>query len=127
MRKFLKKITKKEILYLIISLTLIVVQVWLDLKMPDYMSNITKLVQTQGSEISDILLQGGYMMLCAGGSLISACLVGFFASYIATSFSMKLREELFSKVEEFSMEEMNKFLKEVKKKNKILNEINKTV
>lgn len=109
MRKFLKKITKKEILYLIISLTLIVVQVWLDLKMPDYMSNITKLVQTQGSEISDILLQGGYMMLCAGGSLISACLVGFFASYIATSFSMKLREELFSKVEEFSMEEMNKF------------------
>lgn len=109
MRKFLKKITKKEILYLIISLVLILAQVWLDLKMPDYMSEITKLVQTEGSRISDILVQGGYMLACSVGSLAAACIVGFLASYIATSLSAKLREELFSKVEEFSMEEMNKF------------------
>ena len=109
MKNLLKKITKKEIIYIILSLVLIIVQVWLDLKMPDYMSEITILVQTEGSEISDILVQGGYMMLCAAGSLISACIVGFLAAYIATSFSAKLREELFAKVEEFSMEEMNKF------------------
>lgn len=109
MNKILKKITKKEIIYIILSLILIIVQVWLDLKMPDYMSEITKLVQTEGSEISDILLQGGYMLACATGSLLSACVVGFFAAYIATSISAKLREELFSQVEEFSMEEMNQF------------------
>lgn len=109
MSKLLKKIDKKEIIYTLLSLILIVVQVWLDLKMPDYMSNITKLVQTEGSEISDILKQGVYMLSCAGGSLISAFIVGFLVSYIATSFSMKLREELFEKVENFSMEEMNKF------------------
>lgn len=109
MKKLLKKISKKEILYIVLSLVLIIVQVWLDLKMPDYMSEITKLVQTEGSNISDILVQGGYMLACAAGSLIAACIVGFLAAYIATSLSAKLREELFSKVEEFSMEEMNKF------------------
>lgn len=109
MKKLLKKITKKEILYVVLSLLLIIAQVWLDLKMPDYMSEITKLVQTEGSEISDILVQGGYMLACSVGSLISACIVGFLAAYIATSLAAKLREELFSKVEEFSMEEMNKF------------------
>lgn len=109
MKKLLNKFTKKEILYIILSLILIIVQVWLDLKMPDYMSEITKLVQTEGSQISDILVQGGYMLACAAGSLLSACVVGFFTSYVATSLSAKLRKELFSKVEEFSMEEMNKF------------------
>lgn len=109
MKNLLKKITKKEILYVVLSLVLIIVQVWLDLKMPDYMSEITKLVQTEGSSISDILVQGGYMLACSVGSLLAACVVGFFAAYIATSLSAKLREELFSKVEEFSMEEMNKF------------------
>ena len=109
MKNLLKKISKKEIIYILLSLILIIVQVWLDLKMPDYMSEITLLVQTDGSKISDILVQGGYMLACSLGSLISACIVGFLAAYIATSFSAKLREELFSKVEEFSMEEMNKF------------------
>ena len=92
-----------------ISLIFIIGQVWLDLKLPDYMSNITKLVQTQGSKISDVLIQGGYMLSCAVGSLISACIVGYFAAYVASSFSRKLRGELFEKVENFSMEEMNKF------------------
>ncbi len=109
MFKLLKKLTKKELIFIFVCLIFIIGQVWLDLKLPDYMSNITKLVQTEGSEISEILKQGGYMLLCAGGSLIFACIVGYFASYISSSFARKVREDLFCKVEDFSMEEMNKF------------------
>lgn len=109
MLKLLKKLNKKEVLLIGICLIFIVGQVWLDLKLPDYMSNITKLVQTEGSTIPEILEQGAYMLACAGGSLIFACIVGYFASFIASSFSKKLRGDLFEKVEEFSMEEMNKF------------------
>lgn len=109
MLKLLKKLNKKEILLIVVCLIFIIFQVWLDLKLPDYMSEITKLVQTEGSTIGEILKQGGYMLLCAGGSLLSAFIVGYFASYIASSFSRKLRGDLFEKVEEFSMEEMNKF------------------
>lgn len=109
MLKLLKKLNKKEVLLIVVCLVFIIFQVWLDLKLPDYMSEITKLVQTEGSTIGEILHQGGYMLLCAGGSLISAFIVGYFASYIASSFSRKLRGDLFEKVEEFSMEEMNKF------------------
>ena len=109
MFKLLKKFGKKEIFFSIICVIFIVGQVWLDLKLPDYMSTITKLVQTEGGEISEILKQGIYMLLCAGGSLISACIVGYFAAYIASVFSKNLREELFCKVQDFSMEEMNKF------------------
>lgn len=109
MLKLLKKLGKKEIIYTIICLIFIIGQVWLDLKLPDYMSNITKLVQTEGSEIIDILEQGMYMLFCAAGSLIFACIVGYFASYIASSFSKKVRGDLFTQVEEFSMAEMNKF------------------
>ncbi len=95
--------------YILISLIFIVGQVWLDLKLPDYMSNITTIVQTPGSSVTEVLKQGGYMLACALGSLVSACIVGYFASYVASSFSRKLRGELFEKVENFSMEEMNKF------------------
>ena len=77
--------------------------------MPDYMSNITRLVQTEGTEVIEILEQGIYMLLCAGGSLIFACIVGYFASFLSSSFSKELRYDLFCKVEDFSMAEMNKF------------------
>lgn len=109
MLKLLKKLEKKEFILIFISLIFIIGQVWLDLKLPDYMSEITKLVQTEGSSTGDILIQGMYMLLCAGGSLIFACVVGYFTSFIAASFSRKIREDLFTKVEDFSMEEMNKF------------------
>jgi len=109
MFKLLKKLSKKEIILVGVCLLFIIGQVWLDLKLPDYMSEITKLVQTEGSKVIEILKQGGYMLLCAGGSLISACIVGYFASYIASSFSKKVRGDIFEKVEEFSMEEMTKF------------------
>ncbi|MFL2100781.1 ABC transporter ATP-binding protein [Desemzia sp. FAM 23991] len=87
----------------------IVGQVFLDLKLPDYMSEITVMVQTPGSETSDIIQTGGYMMLCALGSLIAAIIVSFFATRLAASFAKNLRERLFDQVEGFSMEEINGF------------------
>lgn len=109
MTKLLKEFNKKDYLMVFICTILIVFQVWLDLKLPDYMSEITKLVQTEGSELSEILKQGGYMLLCAGASLISAFIVGYLTSYISATFSQKTRKTLFEKVQGFSMEEIKKF------------------
>ncbi len=92
-----------------ISVGFIVMQVWLDLKLPEYMSEITILVQTPGSEMSEIWAAGGQMMLCTLGSFASAIIVGFFAARIAASLSRILRSRLFNKVESFSMEEINHF------------------
>lgn len=100
---------KKDWLYVFISLIFIVVQVWLDLKLPDYMSKITTLVQTEGSAMSEIWVQGGYMLLCALGSLAAAVVTGFLASQIGSNFSRSLRSAMFTKVDSFSMEEINKF------------------
>ena len=79
------------------------------MKLPDYMSEITVLVKTEGSTMSDILEQGGYMLLCAGGSLTSAVVVGYLSSLISANFSMNLRKKLFEKAQSFGMEEMNRF------------------
>lgn len=91
------------------SLVFIVAQVWLDLKMPDYMSTITTLVETPGSEISEILLNGGYMLLCAVGSMAAAMITGFFAAKVAAGLSKSLREGMFKKVMRFNSEEMGRF------------------
>lgn len=109
MLKLLKELNKKDLFFAFISFILIIVQVWLELKMPDYMSEITKLVQTKGVLMSDILTQGGYMLLCAFGSLVSAIIVGYLISNIAASFSMRTRKSLFEKVENLSMEEVKNF------------------
>ena len=109
MIKLLKNLGKKECIFAIICLSLVIVQVWLELKMPDYMSEITVLVQTEGSKMQEILKNGGYMILCALGSLISAIIVGFFASKIAATFSMKVRKRLFTKVENLAINEIKKF------------------
>ncbi len=109
MFKILKRLKAAEWLQALVSLVFIVSQVWLDLKLPDYMSEITTLTQTPGSEMSDIWLAGGKMLLCALGSLVAAIIVGFFAARIAASFSQRLRSQLFSKVDSFSMEEINRF------------------
>ena len=109
MLKLLKNLNKKDWIYASICASLVVVQVWLELKMPDYMSNITQLVQTRGASMSDILREGGYMLLCAFGSLVSACIVGYFAAGIAASFSKRTRRELFTKVETLDMEDVKKF------------------
>ena len=109
MFKLIKKLNKKQILFMIICVVFITLQVWLDLKLPDYMTSITTLVQTKGSHMSDILMEGAKMMLCAFGSLISAFITGYFASYVAASFGMNLRSDIFRKVESFGMEEIKKF------------------
>lgn len=109
MLKIFKYLKLKEWVQAAISLVFIVIQVWLDLKLPDYMSDITRLVQTPGSAMSDIWEQGLYMLLCALGSVVSAIIVGFFAARIAASFSQRLRSMLFYKVDSFSMEEINRF------------------
>ena len=109
MFKLLKKLRKKDILMIIICFILIIIQVWLDLRLPDYMSQITQLVQTTGNKIGDILVTGSKMLLCALGSLISAVIVGFIVSYIAASFSKTIRKDIFEKVENFSEGEVKKF------------------
>lgn len=91
------------------SLIFIVVQVWLDLKMPEYMSTITTLVETPGSELREILLNGGYMLLCAVGSMAAAMVTGFFAAKVAAGLSKSLREQTFKKVMQFNSEEMGHF------------------
>ena len=95
--------------YDFLSLVFIVMQVWLDLKMPDYMSAITRLVETPGSEMSEILQNGGYMLLCAVGSMVASVVTGFFAARIAASLAMTLREKVFKKVMAFNNEEIGRF------------------
>lgn len=109
MLKLMKNLGKKEYFLAFISIILIVVQVWLELKMPDYMAAITQLVKTEGSAISEILKNGGYMLLCALGSLCSAIFVGYFIANLSSSFSTKLRKNLFSKVEALSFNEVKNF------------------
>ena len=109
MLKIFKYLKPKEWLMAGISLIFIVIQVWLDLKLPDYMSEITMLIQSPDSAMSDIWLNGGYMLLCALGSLVAAIIVGYFAAKIAAAFSQRLRSLLFNKVESFSMEEISRF------------------
>lgn len=109
MFKLFKNLSTKDKIYVVICIVLIVFQVWLELKMPDYMSAITRLVQTEGSKMSDILEQGAYMLACAGGSLISAIIVGYFAALVASSFSATLRLKIFKKIQDFGIQEIKKF------------------
>ena len=109
MFKLFKNLTKKEFGLILLAIVFIVVQVWLDLKIPDYMSEITMLVQTEGSEMGDILASGGWMLLCALGSLVSAFIVGYLAAYVGTSFEKHLRSKVYNQVQSYGMSEINKF------------------
>ena len=109
MFKLLKKLGKKQFFYALICVVFISVNVYLELKIPDYMSEITILVQTEGSSITDILRNGGYMLLCALGSLIASFVVGYFAATVAAYFGKITRFNIFSKISSFGMEEMKEF------------------
>lgn len=109
MIKLLKTFSKKDWLFVFISFLLIVSQVWLELKMPDFMSEITVLVQTEGSKMSEILINGGYMLLCAFGSLIAAVIVGYLISILSSKFAMNVRKKIFDKVGNLSMHEVKQF------------------
>ena len=109
MLKLIKNFTKKEWILALICLVLVVTQVWLELKMPDYISEITKLVQTEGSQMKDILVNGGYMLTCALGSLVAAVITGYITSRISSNFSKTIRKKLFNKVEDLAMQEVKQF------------------
>ena len=109
MFRLLKKLTKKEIMYAIICISLVAFHVWLELKVPDYMSGITRLVQTEGSLMKDIIHQGILMMICALASLVCNIVVGYFSSKVASSFSSTLRSNIFQKVQKMGMTEIKKF------------------
>lgn len=108
MLKLFKNLEKKDWIYVFISIIFIVLQVWLELKIPDYMSKITELVQLNGT-IKEILVQGGFMLGCALLSFASSVVVGYIIANLASNFSKNIREKLFNKVQSFSMEEIKKF------------------
>ena len=109
MIQLLKNLKKQEWALAALSVAFVVFQVWLELTMPDYMSRITVLVKTPGSQMADIRAAGGKMLLCALGSLCASALTAVCAARIATGFSGTLRSRLFSAVQSFSMEEIGRF------------------
>ncbi len=109
MSRVVKSFTKKEWVFLMLTVVLTVGQVWLDLKIPDYMSEVTMLVQTPGSTMGEILNAGGWMLLCAIGSLIITVMIGYFAAKIATKSAMRMRDDVYKKTISFSMADMTGF------------------
>ncbi len=109
MLKLFKNLKKAEWTLAVVSGVFIIMQVWLDLTMPEYMAQITSLVQMPGSSMSEILLAGAKMLLCALGSLAASVVTTICAAKIAVTFGGTLREKLFRKVQSFSMEEIGRF------------------
>ena len=109
MIKLFKNFTKKDMSVVLIVIALIVFSVFLDLRTPEYMSEITRLVQTENSTMKEILTSGGWMLLCAVGSLICTVIVGYFTSLLSANFSKNIRRKIFAKVEDFGIAEIKKF------------------
>ncbi|QWG42830.1 ABC transporter ATP-binding protein (plasmid) [Bacillus mycoides] len=109
MLKIFKYLKKNEWILVLLSIAFITVQVWLDLKLPDYMAEITTLIQMEGTNFSQIIGPGAYMLLCAVGSMVTAVIVGYFAAKVAAGLSKRLRGLVFDKTLSFSLEEINRF------------------
>ena len=109
MLKLFKRFSKKDVLFIIISIIMIIAQVYLDLKTPDYMSEITQLVKTQGSQMSDIWKNGSMMLVCSLGSLILTIITGYLVANVAANFSKRIRKEIFEKVEDLGLHEVKEF------------------
>ena len=113
MLRLLKNLKWIDYLFLLIVIGLISLQVFLDLRLPDYTMNITAELQKSQYglvvETKNILINGGWMLFCALGSLASAILVGFFVANIASRLSFNLRQKIYDKIEGFSLNEINKF------------------
>ncbi len=108
-QKLFKNLDKKDFLFMIITSLFVLINVYFELKMPDYMSEITRLVETEGSEMNDIIHNGGFMLLCALGSMGSMIVASLFAAKVAADFSKNTRKALFDKVENLSIHEVKKF------------------
>ena len=109
MIKLFSKLKNYEWFLLLLSSGFIVFEVWLDLTIPGYMNTITKLIQTPGSEISEVWKNGGMMILCAFGSLVSLFVVSFIASKVSSALAYRIRNDVYKKVQSFSMEEIKNF------------------
>lgn len=109
MKKIFKTLKTKDVFFILLCAGFIVFQVWLDMKLPKYMMEISSLLGSADVAVATIWEKGGYMLLCALGSMASAITVGFFTAKIAAGFSMRLRANVFSKVESFSLEQIKRF------------------
>jgi len=109
MIKVFSRLKPKEWLMICISLVFIVTQVWLDLLIPEYMAEITRIVSAPGGMLSDVLSVGFMMFLCVLGGAVASIVIGFFSARIGASFSQSMRRDVFRRVESFSLEEINKF------------------
>ena len=109
MFKLIKNFSRKDWIIVIMCVILIAFQVWLDLRLPEYMSNITVLIQKENNNLSEILKNGAFMLICAFSSLISAIIVGYLTSKLSANFSYIIRNKIFNKVGQFGMEEVKKF------------------
>ena len=109
MFKLFKNLNKKDLLIILFCILIMVFQVWIELRLPEYMSEITRLIETNKDNISEIMMQGVYMLLCAFLSMLSAIIIGYFASSLSASFSLKIREKVFKKVNDLSNKEMKEF------------------
>ena len=109
MLRIMRYLSKAEIGQMLIALVSIVGQIWLDLTLPDYMSDITTLVETPGSTMHDIWVAGGKMLLVSLGSVACAIVTGYIAARVGASFSQRLRSLEFNKVESFGPAEMSRF------------------
>ncbi len=106
MLKLLKKMRLKEIVMAVICAALLLGQIYFDLKLPDYMSELTMLIQTPGSEMSAIWNTGFHMLLCALTSAMLCIFCGFLAAKIASGFTFVVREDLFQHVSGLGQQEM---------------------
>lgn len=109
LKLILKNINKKNVITFMVIAMLVVLQVWLELKMPDFMSEITRLVEIKDSNMSDILKNGGYMLLCALGSLVAAVFTGYLVAWLTATITKRIRKELFTKVEDLAINEIKQF------------------
>ena len=109
MFKLFKNFSKKDMMIILLCVVIMIFQVWIDLKLPEYMSEITRLIETNSSDISPIIKPGSLMLLCAFGSMVSAIIIGYFASGLSARFSLKLREKIFKKVGRLSTKEIKEF------------------
>ena len=109
MLKLMKNFNKKDVMVIFTCITIMVFQVWIELRLPEYMSTITRLIQTAGSSVSEVLKQGSHMLLCAFGSMASAIMIGYLSSGLSASFSLKLREKVFKKVQRLGEAQIKSF------------------
>ena len=109
MIRICKYLSKSEIGQLVLALVFIVAQVWFDLKLPDYMSDITQMVEQPGTQISSVWSAGGKMLMVSLGSVVCTVITGFIVARVAASFTQRIRSMQFAKVESFSTAELNKF------------------